>query len=137
MKTMQYLGIAALATAVVGCASVENDQAIQTERELAAAGFQMKMADTPEKLTHTESLPQRTLTPTDKDGEVVYVYADAKSCKCIYVGSRLNYARYERISLRQEAVDKQRMAAEDVSMAADNVAMNWGLWGPWVHPFYP
>jgi hypothetical protein len=77
-----------------------NQDAQNNERQLSAAGFQMKLADTPEKLAHATSLPQRSVFPTKKDGDVVYVYADATSCKCIMVGSEEDYQEYQRISLQ-------------------------------------
>lgn len=134
MKNLILLAL--VATLVAGCSSIENSNAVTTERELAAAGFQMQMANTPERLAHLKTLPQRKLFPTRKDDNLVYVYADATSCECIYAGSETDYQEYQRISLRQEAVDENRMTAAEISMAQENAAMNWGLWGGWSRPFY-
>ena len=125
------------ATALIGgCASIADSGAIHTERELAAAGFQMKLADNPERLAHLETLPQRKLFPTRRGERLLYIYADAKSCQCLYVGSEPDYQEYQRIALRQRAVNETRMAAADLQMAEQNAAMNWGLWGNWRRPFY-
>ena len=97
-----FVLLALLATLVAGCSSIENSNAVTTERELAAAGFQMQMANTPERLAHLKTLPQRKLFPTRKDDNLVYVYADATSCECIYAGSETDYQQYQRISLRQD-----------------------------------
>ena len=75
--------IAVMAIFFAGCSSIENSNAINTERQLAAAGFQMQLADTPARLEHVKTLEQRKLLPSRKDGNLVYVYADATSCKCI------------------------------------------------------
>jgi hypothetical protein len=116
------LGIAILASlGLAGCATQE---AIQTERMLAAAGFQMKFADTPEKLAYLDTLQQRELFPAGHDGEVHFVYADAKSCKCLYVGTQRAYRRYERLAYRKELADERVEAAQLRSM-------DWGMWGPW------
>lgn len=131
-----FILIAVMAIFFAGCSSIENSNAISTERQLAAAGFQMQLADTPARLEHVKTLEQRKLLPSRKDGNLVYVYADATSCKCIYAGSEVDYQRYQRISLRQEAANQNRMAAADISMAQQNAAMNWGLWGGWQRPFY-
>ena len=57
--TTRVLIAALVALFTVACAG----QAMQTERMLAAAGFQMRMADTPEKLARLAKLTQRELMP--------------------------------------------------------------------------
>lgn len=118
-----------------GCAANPNEVAIETERELAAAGFQMKLADTPEQMDHLNSLTQRQLTPTTKDGETVFIYADATQCRCLYVGNQRNYQAYERILLRQDNERKRQQAAQLNRMAVvQDAAMDWNLWGAWPRP---
>jgi hypothetical protein len=114
-----------------GCAAIRNARAIDTERMLAAAGFQMKMADTPEKLDRLEAMTQRKLVPHQKDGKVFYVYADATSCKCIYVGTEQAYQRYQKILVQKQIADEQMQAAE----MNEDASMNWDAWGPW-GPWY-
>jgi hypothetical protein len=119
----------ALTTAALlaGCAAISNQNAMDTERKLAAAGFQTKLATTAEQQAHLETLQQRTLFPTQKDGSVVYVYADAEGCKCLMVGAEENYQDYQRITLEQRAAAQQRMAAAELQEAS----MNWAMWGAW------
>ncbi len=116
----------ALAVAV-GCSG----QVIQTERLLAAAGFQMRLANTPEREAHLAKMTQRQLVPEMQDGSLRYVYADAKYCKCVYVGTEKAYQRYERYALKQRISD-QRLAAAQMN---EDASMNWGMWGPW-GPWY-
>ena len=71
------LAIVLVTTLSLGCAAIQRSEAIRTERVLAAAGFQMKLADTPEKLAKVQGMTQRKLQPHDKDGEMFFVYADA------------------------------------------------------------
>jgi hypothetical protein len=87
----------------------------------------MRLADTPEKLAHLQTLTQRKLVPHQHEGKPYYVYADATSCQCIYIGNEKAYQRYQNLALQKQIADEQRMAAE---MNA-NASMNWGLWGPW------
>ena len=47
--------IAVMAIFFAGCSSIENSNAINTERQLAAAGFQMQLADTPARLEHVKN----------------------------------------------------------------------------------
>ena len=113
------------------CAAMKNQEAMQVERTLAAAGFQMKFADTPEKMDHLQTMQQRTLFPTQRDGKPYYIYADATNCKCLYVGTEKAYQRYQKLAIEQQIAEEQRNAAEMNQMSA----MNWGMWGPW-GPWY-
>jgi len=108
---------------LAGCAAIQNQKAIEMERLLAAAGFQMRLADTPEKLRHLKTLTQRKLVPHQRDGRVYYVYADSTSCQCLYEGTEKAYQRYRKLALQEE----QRVAAE----MNENAVMNRGIWGPW------
>ncbi len=46
-----------------GCATIRRHSTLETEQMLSAAGFHMKLADTPEKLAHLQTLTQRRLVP--------------------------------------------------------------------------
>lgn len=119
--------LAGIALALSACAAIQNQQAIEMERLLAASGFQMRLADTPEKLAHLKTLTQRRLVPHRHQGNLYYVYADATSCQCIYIGNEKAYQRYQNLALQKQIADERRMAAE----MNEDAAMNWGLWGPW------
>jgi hypothetical protein len=125
----------AFAAAVLsGCAAMENQDTMAIERRLSAAGFQMKLADTPEKIEHLNQFAQQRLVPMDMNGETVFVYADGKSCKCVFVGSQANYQEYERLSIQQNVADEQRMTAANYDMAVTNESFNWDMWGAWPRP---
>jgi len=112
------------------CAAVGNQQAIQNERMLAAAGFQVKFADTPEKLDHLKSMPQRQYAHHQRDdGRVFYMYADANYCKCLYVGTEKAYQRYQELVIQLETAHDQLKAAEIARQTP--VYMDWDVWGPW------
>jgi nitrate reductase cytochrome c-type subunit len=112
--------ITVLVIALAGCAAIKKSEATNTEQLLAAAGFKMKMADTPEKLAHLQTLTQMKVVPHDRDGKMYWVYADANYCKCLYVGDQEAYQRYENLLVKQNIAEMN-----------ENAAMNWGLWGPW------
>jgi len=119
-------------TLAAGCTAMRRDSAFQTERTLAAAGFQMKFADDPAKLASIAKIqPQRGLVPQQMDGEPRFVNADANFCKCIYVGTEKAYQRYQGLAIRQEISDSRLAAAQ----AQESAAMNWGMWGGW-GPWY-
>ncbi len=116
-----------LAIGLAGCAAIERHEADQTEQLLAAAGFEMRPADTPAKLADLERLQQHKLVQHDRDGEVTYVYADAADCKCLYSGDQKNYDEFQKLQVKQDVADQEMMAAEMNQQAA----MNWEMWGPW------
>ncbi len=116
-----------LALPLSGCAATQTKQAIETEQILAASGFQIRLAGTPEKTAHLNTLTQRKFVPHDRDGSVHYVYADAASCKCSYVGTEKAYQRYQKLALQKKIADEQRKAAQ-LNL---NAKTSWGLWGWW------
>jgi len=107
-----------------GCAWISTQGAISAERSLAAAGFQMKLATTPEQFAALKALTQRALFPKERNGQVLWIYADAGYCKCIYVGTQKAYGRYQRMLKKEQIAEAQEAAA-----------MNWGMWGAW-GPWY-
>jgi hypothetical protein len=111
---------AGLVLALAGCQAIGNEEAQSTEQVLAAAGFHMKEATTPQQVANLKALTQRKLVIHDQDGQTRYVYADAHGCKCVYVGSEKNYDEFQKLSIKQE-------------IAQDNLdaSMDWGMWGPW------
>lgn len=125
------LAVLVCGTLAVGCTAIRRSDTQQTERTLAAAGFQMKFATSAQQLQSIEGLEQRTLIPTRLDGETRFVYADAEFCKCMYVGTPKAYQRYQKLSINQEISQNQLLAAESY----DDASMNWGLWGGW-GPWY-
>jgi hypothetical protein len=98
---------------------------LTTELLLAGAGFQKKIADTPEKLAHLGTLtPARRLVAHRRDGQLYYVYADPVMCKCLYVGTPAQYQRVlEKRLANEQLVAQQELLNED--------AVIWALWAPW------
>jgi hypothetical protein len=114
-KVVMLVLIAALPFA--GCAAIQRSEAQDTEQLLAAAGFQAKPADTPEKLANLRTMPPRKLVSQAKDGKFVYSYADPNSCQCLYVGGPTEYSAYQRLAVQKEI--------------ALDASMDWDTWGPW------
>jgi hypothetical protein len=105
---------------LASCQAIENEQAQDTEQVLAAAGFHMKEATTPQQLANLQAMTQRKIVIHDQNGQPRYVYADAEGCKCVYVGGEKNYDEFQKLSVKQE------MAQENL-----DASMDWGMWGPW------
>jgi hypothetical protein len=93
---------------------------------LAASGFRLKLADTPEKLAHVQSLPQRKVIPIQHDGQLKFVWADAKDCKCLYVGEEANYQSYAKLA------EQSKIAHEnyEASRSLEESQMWEPAWGP-------
>lgn len=125
--TTPILSLVALGLSVTGCAAIRAHQAVETERVLAAAGFQVKPADTPEKLAHLQMLTPRKVVRYMRDGQPQYVYADPETCKCLYVGDEQRYQKYQELSLQKQIADEQMSAAQSNLDAS----MHWRDWEPW------
>ena len=98
----------------------------RTEQLLAAAGFEMKLADTPEKLANLSAVtPRRTLIPQERDNRLYYVYADPDLCKCLYVGTSMQY---------EQALQKSYASDQSIAVGQELNALVWDLWAPW--PWY-
>ena len=127
MRLLVRLAVIVIAISLVpACTYFKRKDADQVESTLAAAGFRMKSADTPQRLAKLESLPVRKLVPMQREGETVYVYADPDFCKCLYVGRQENYDRYRRMAIEKQIAQEHVEAAE----MNESAAMDWGMWGP-------
>jgi hypothetical protein len=117
------LGIAALS-------ACETQQQRVTEREdnLAAAGFIIRPANTPERQAMLTRLPPHQFVMRQNGDTIHYVYADPLVCGCLYVGTQHAYDRYKANQLQKNLADEQAMSAQMYSDAA----WNWNSWGPWV-----
>ena len=133
--TMRALGaVAALVVAgflASGCGTAQR-RAVETERLLAAAGFQMRLEDTERESKNMLNLPQREIFPQQRDGKTYFVYADDEYCNCIYVGTEEAYQRFSRMAVESK-IAQQRLSA---SRAQANAALSWGAWGPFYRPWY-
>jgi len=115
-----------------GCAAKRTLNDMNTERMLHAAGFQVKFADTPEKLEMLKGLAQRKIIPHPRDGKMYYLYADAASCQCLYMGTAEAYQRYIDYQVNHGIAEDNRKVSQANAAAATPVNMGvWGVWGPW------
>ena len=120
-RAAALLGLGLLAT---GCTT----QAVQQKEDmLAAAGFALRPADTPQRLPALTQLPPHRFVRQTVNGQVTYLYADPTICRCLYVGGQQAYARY------QQTVFQQRIASEQLMTAQMNQDLAWD-WAPWGGP---
>ena len=113
--------LAAAVPALTGCAAIRGQDASGIEELLAAAGFQMRRADSPELVRNLESMPPFKLVARGRGGDVVYTYADPVSCRCLYVSRPKEFVEYQRLATERQVEEGQLWAESD--------GMDWGLWG--------
>jgi hypothetical protein len=111
--------------AFAGCTS-QQQLVGQKEDLLAAAGFQIRTADSPHRLAAMRRLPPNKFVTRVVNGQPVYLYADPLDCRCVYFGTQQNWAAY-----RQEVFAQQ--LADEAQMTALMYQSDWD-WGPWGWP---
>lgn len=111
------------AVALAGCQSTGGDK---TTEMLVGAGFNIKLADTPDKKAALASLPVRKVTMRKVKGKLVFLYADPAGCNCLYVGNESNYQTYQGMAFDRSVASQELLAAQMQNEA------NWdyGVWGP-------
>ncbi len=132
---MSYTSRAALtAVAIASCMAATSPVLAKSkasigrmEDKLAAAGFEAKPADTPQRQAMLTRLPKEKFVQRVHGDAIAYVYADPKNCNCLYVGSQQAYGAYRRQEQAQKIADEQQDAAETYADAN----WDWGPWGPW------
>ena len=102
-KTTSTVFVMLLFALIFGCARTQKMSPLQMDELLVRAGFELRTADTPNKLNFIKSLPLKKVVAKKQNGKLHYLYVvDTSSCKCMYVGNGQNYQR-----LRQMIKDHQ------------------------------
>lgn len=119
---MRQLGLALLVltllTAVSACSQVQNK-----EDMLAAAGFTVVPANTPQRQAALARMPPHKFVQQVHNGSVLFVYADPTICGCLYVGNQAAYDRYRANAFVQQITNEQERTAQMNSF-------DWGPRGP-------
>ncbi len=126
-RLVRYCSAIALLLAIQGITGCRTQVIQEKEDSLAAAGFILRPANTPERVAMLKRLPPNKFVRREHGDEVHYVYADPIVCSCLYVGTQQAYSQYLRDRQQQAIVDQQQLAAQEYSDAA----WNWGARGPW------
>lgn len=123
MKKLLPLAIAA--AFLTGCAAIERAEHNQTEQLLAAAGFTLLPADTPQRQAAVAQLKPYTISRQIRGNTVYYTYPDDQG-NFLYVGNQAAYAKYQNLVVQQQISDQNLMAAQMETMPGP-----WGGWGCW------
>jgi phosphate starvation-inducible protein PhoH len=105
--------------AVSACAS----QVQNKEDLLAAAGFTVVPANTPERQASLRTMPQHQFVQQVRNNQVVFAYADPTVCDCLYIGNQAAYDRFRHEMYVRNIVNEQQATAQFYNM-------EMGPWGP-------
>ncbi len=98
----------------------------QKEDMLAAAGFSLVPANTPQRQASLSSLPPHKFVHRVRNGAVVFIYADPSVCGCLYVGNQAAYDHYRQEVFAKNLANEQQMTAQIVEGEDEG----WGpIWG--------
>lgn len=118
--------IVVIALATVACAGVESDmqasEASDVESTLRTAGFRLIPADTPARIDSMRTLPPLAFSRVMREDRAYFVYADPRSCLCLWVGTAPQMQHYARL-----AEEEQLGAIQD---EFEDVALQMDLWEP-------
>lgn len=123
MKPFLLLTIAA--ALLTGCAAIERAERNSTEQLLAAAGFRILPANTPQRQASLGELKPYTIHRQIRGNYVYYIYPDTNN-NFAYIGDQAAYSRYQNLVVQQQISDQNMMAAQMASMPGP-----WGGWGYW------
>jgi hypothetical protein len=117
------LVLAVVGLMLAGCSIPQN--VARMEALMIKAGFQVRRADTPERLEHLKTLAPLKIVRHDREGTPHYVFADPDGCQCVYVGNEAAYQRYQKL-----AQESQAAAVQKIAEANPGDTMRWGVWDP-------
>ena len=125
----RYAAVTSVLLCMAALAACQTQQQIVSEREdnLAAAGFIVRPANTPERQQMLSRLPPHKFIQRVSGDTVHYIYSDPLVCGCLYVGTQQAFNQYKLHQQQQRLADEQQMTA---TMYADP-AWRWDAWGPW------
>jgi hypothetical protein len=127
MRNGRNVLVATLALVLVsGCAAMKREDEEAQGRLLAAAGFQIRPADTAARQADLKGVPADKLLSHPKGDTMAYTFYDPDVCQCVYIGGPAEYQQYQKLAVQKQLADERREAAE----ANEDAAMQWGMWGP-------
>src|SRR5262245_2747859 len=95
-NSLMIVAIVAIVAAVMSCASPN-----RTENMLAAAGFKIVPATTPQQQRQLETLATGRISVVSRKGQVYFVYPDSAHNQ-LYVGRNAQYDAYQNFLLDQQ-----------------------------------
>ena len=125
MKKILPLTLAVAVAVIAGCAAIQKAEHKSTEQLLAASGFKVLPANTPQRQATLAQLKPYTISREIRGNKVFYVYPDPKGTYA-YIGDQTAYSAYQNLVVQQQISDQNMMAAQMAQMPGA-----WGGWGYW------
>jgi len=91
---------------LIGCAGTGKMSPFQIDEMLVRSGFQLRTADTPEKLDFLKSLPKNRFLHKKRNDKELYFYVNDASCQCMYIGNEKAYQHFKQ-SVKENQLDKR------------------------------
>ena len=123
LKPRAILVLFAACAAVAACNPVQNK-----EDMLAAAGFTLVPANTPQRQASLTSLPPHKFVHQVRNNATVFIYADPTICDCLYVGNQAAYDRYRQDVFAKNLANEQQMTAQINEGEWNAFGPVWGAW---------
>jgi hypothetical protein len=128
-KTLATLAaVSATALALAACETTAQ-RIGGKEDTLAAAGFTVLPANTPQRQAELSKLPPNKFVPRTSGDTTQYIYADPVVCNCLYIGTQQAYGAYRQDVLTKKIADEQQMTAMTYEDGWDWGGWDWGPWG--------
>ena len=122
-KSLQRSSVAiGLALGLTACATTAG-----TENLLKQAGFRQLPADSPQKIAHLQTLPEKRLVARTYQGKKYYVFSDPNGCKCLYIGNAAQYQAYQSLINPPQMSSASGIPAGGVEEAREWEIENSGL----------
>jgi hypothetical protein len=125
-RSFTYILGAALGVMLLAACQTTPPDVAAHEDNLAAAGFVMLLADTPERQAMLTRLPIDQFVIRQNGSSVHYVYADPIVCGCLYVGTEQAFQQYQANQQMANLANQEMLVAQ----MYEDEAWSWGAWGP-------
>ncbi|HEX4709548.1 hypothetical protein [Phenylobacterium sp.] len=129
MKMLTSFAVISAATLALAACQTTAERVSSKEDTLAAAGFTMLPANTPERQAQLSKLPPNKFVPRTTGDTTQYVYADPVVCNCLYIGDQKAYGAFRQDVLDKKIANEQEMAAMTYEDGWDWGGWDWGPWG--------
>ncbi|MFT0858986.1 hypothetical protein [Ancylobacter sp. G4_0304] len=125
MKLSSFAVVAVLGLAAAGCVTDAQQPQQTKENLLSAAGFRMRLADTPARVASLKAMPANQFVVKNQNGQPLYLYADPVACGCVFYGNQNAFTAYQQMVFEQRIMNEQEMTA----MMNQQAAFDFGVWG--------
>jgi hypothetical protein len=121
---------AAVAATSIALASCETaaERIGSKEDLLAAAGFTVRPANTPQREAELKQLPPNKFVLKTKGDRVSYAYADPVVCDCLYIGDQHAYGAFKQELFTRRLADEEQMTAITYQDSWDWGEAGWNDW---------